>query len=63
MMIGEKMTQTKDFKWVGEWHRWYSWHPVDLGDGRIVWREHLMRRRVAYDDGFAMARGYEYDNE
>jgi len=31
---------------LGPWRKWFSWRPVKLADGGIVWLQWIVRRRV-----------------
>lgn len=31
-----------------DWHRWFAWHPVIVGQWHLVWLEHI-ERRYEYD--------------
>jgi hypothetical protein len=35
---------------MGEWHRWFAWHPVRVGE-RMHWLEFVLRRG-GYMPGF-----------
>ena len=28
---------------IGQWHRWFAWHPVTLQDRTTVWLEYVQR--------------------
>jgi hypothetical protein len=50
------------FKNKEEWHYWFAWHPIFIGD-TIVWLEMVRRRRYrSYDDYASYYLRWEYDN-
>lgn len=32
-----------------EWHKWFAWYPINLGDGNtIVWLDYVYRKNSYY---------------
>lgn len=45
-----------------EWHEWFAWYPVVIGDD-IVWLETVRRRKYrTYNDYSMYYLRWEYDN-
>lgn len=40
-----------------DWHRWFAWFPITLGDGKWVWWESVERIEDSYAGGLT---GYHY---
>jgi hypothetical protein len=40
-----------------QWHRWFAWHPVRVGDGDVRWLE-AVERRLVWNGFFGYA--FEY---
>jgi hypothetical protein len=47
-----------------EWHSWFAWFPVEVGDGQTAWLQTVERRLHFRDKPTIMAtwyiRGYDY---
>jgi hypothetical protein len=43
------VTSWRDDPLLREWHTWYAWYPVSVGEGDSRWLEHVERR---YGSGF-----------
>lgn len=46
----------KTFK---DWHKWFAWYPVELGNGDKIWLETVMRRGEKVDN-YSSFSGIEY---
>lgn len=43
-----------------EWHGWYAWHPVRIGD-HLIWLEWVLRKGEHFEDSCGGGWSYEYD--
>lgn len=52
----------KDVREVGDWKRWYAWHPVRLEARLWVWLQNVERRliRPSIRSGHTWDKYYEY---
>lgn len=41
----------RSLNWHRDWHRWFAWYPVRVGD-QWIWWEHVERKLTPSYDGW-----------
>jgi hypothetical protein len=44
----------------GQWHPWFAWYPVRIGDECCAWLELVERRGEYWSDPYGSGWDYEY---
>lgn len=60
MLLLDAEKRVAKMKALGEWRRWFAWHPVQLEDGGdVVWWEHV-ERRTEFVNGYDGTYAFDY---